>query len=64
MLDTNSLCRLMPTKYDNRKVKLLENAVLGNVKSKCDYVYNLRMCKVMDLYYLDSSSKEENCSRN
>lgn len=60
MLDPNSLCRLMPATYNKRKIKLLENATLRKVKSKNDYVCNLRNCKVMDLHYLDSSSKEEN----
>lgn len=63
VLDTNSLCRLMPTTYNKRKIKLLENAVLGKVKSKSDYVWNLRSCKVMALLYLDSSSKEENSAQ-
>lgn len=63
MLDTNSLCRLMPTTYNKRKIKLLENAALGKVKSNSDYVWNLRSCKVMGLHYLDSSSKEENSTQ-
>lgn len=50
----------MPTTYNKKKIKLLENATLRKVKSKNDYVCNLRNCKVMGLRYLDSSSKEEN----
>lgn len=49
----------MPTAYNKRKIQLLENAALGKVKSKNNYVCNLRSCKVMGLHYLDSSSKEE-----
>lgn len=49
----------MPTAYNKRKIQLLENAGLGKVKSKNNYVCNLRSCKVMGLHYLDSSSKEE-----
>lgn len=63
MLDINSLCRLMPTTYKKRKIKMPENAVLGKIKSKSDYVWNLRSCKVMDLHYLDSSSNEENSAQ-
>ena len=49
----------MPTTYNKRKIILLENAALGKVKSKNNYVCNLRGCKVMGLHCLDSSSKEE-----
>ena len=49
----------MPTTYNKRKIQLLENAALGKVKSKNNYVCHLRSCKVMGLHYLDSSSKEE-----
>ena len=59
MLDTNSLCRLIPTTYNKRNIKLLENAALGKVKSKNNFACNLRSCKVTGLHCLDSSSKEE-----
>lgn len=49
----------MPTTYNKRKIKLLENAAPGKVKSKNNYVCNLRSCQVMGLHHLDSSSKEE-----
>lgn len=39
-------------------MKLLENVALGKVKLKSYYVCNLRNCKVMGFYCLDSSSKE------
>ena len=49
----------MPITFNKRKIKLLENAALGKVKSKNNYVCNLRSCKAMGLHRLDSSSKEE-----
>lgn len=48
----------MPITYHKREIKLLGNVAPGKVKLKNNFVCNLRNCKMMGLYYLDSSSKE------
>lgn len=51
------------TTYNKREIKLLENTALGKVKSKNNYVCNLRSCKVMGFHHLDSNSKGEKAAQ-